>query len=56
MGLTVLAGLIAGWRLHAGRLGSWTWTNVAGWVLGLYWVGMAFWSLLPARASGLFAR
>ncbi len=46
MGLTILAVLVAGWRLQgAGR--SWSWTNVVGWVLGLFWVGMGLLSLMP---------
>jgi hypothetical protein len=49
MGLTILAVLIAGWR--CGLVGrSWAWTNVLGWVLGLYWVGMAMATFLPERS------
>src|SRR4051794_9874302 len=48
MGLTILAVLVAGWRAHGpGR--TWTWTNVTGWLLGLFWVGMAAASLAPGR-------
>jgi hypothetical protein len=55
MGLIILAVLLAGWRLRgAGR--DWSWTNVTGWVLGLYWVGMAVASLIPDRASSLAIR
>ena len=51
MGLTMLAILLAGWRCGlAGR--NWSWTNVVGWLLGLYWVGMALWTLWPARRLG----
>lgn len=39
MGLTMLAVLLAGLRLQgAGR--SWSWTNVVGWLLGLFWIGI----------------
>jgi hypothetical protein len=55
MGLTILAVLLAGWRLRsAGASGrAWSWTNVTGWVLGLFWVGMALASFLPSRTTGL---
>ncbi len=40
LGITVLAVLVAGWRLlGVGR--SWAWTNVAGWLLAAFWVGIA---------------
>jgi len=55
MGLIMLAMLLAGWRYRTGGR-SWSWTNVTGWILGLFWVGMAFWTLLPARTSGLGPR
>lgn len=46
MGLAVLAVMAAGWRLQgAGR--SWSWTNVVGWALGLFWVGLGLAALLP---------
>jgi hypothetical protein len=52
MGLTILAVLLAGWRCGlAGR--NWSWTNVTGWVLGLFWVAMAVATFLPDRS--LFA-
>jgi hypothetical protein len=54
MGLTILAVLLAGWRCRlVGR--NWSWTNVLGWILGLYWVGMALVTFVPARslAAGL---
>lgn len=55
MGLTMLAVLLAGWRC---RLGSrtWSWTNVTGWGLGLFWVAMAFSTLMPSRMPGLALR
>jgi hypothetical protein len=58
MGLAVLAVMLAGWRCGlAGR--DWSWTNVTGWTLGLFWVGLAAasWLLLPAStAPGLVWR
>jgi hypothetical protein len=49
MGLTILAVLLAGWRCRlVGR--NWSWTNVTGWLLGLYWVGMALVTFLPQRS------
>jgi hypothetical protein len=55
MGLTILAVLLAGWRCRVvGR--GWSWTNVTGWVLGLFWVGMGLASLWPARGTGLALR
>ncbi|MBX6312516.1 MAG: hypothetical protein IRY99_06295 [Isosphaeraceae bacterium] len=55
MGLTVLAILLAGWRARGGSW-SWSWTNVVGWLLGLFWVGMALGSFAPARPFGLAVR
>ena len=48
MGLTILAVLLAGWRGRLGGSGErdWSWTNVVGWILGLFWIGMALASLL----------
>jgi hypothetical protein len=55
MGLTILAVLLAGWRCRlSGR--NWSWTNVTGWLLGLYWVGMALATFLPGRAATSAAR
>src|SRR5438270_12278554 len=51
MGLAMLAVLGAGWRCGlAGR--GWTWTNVVGWALGLFWVGLALasWLLTPSSS------
>jgi hypothetical protein len=48
MGMTILAVLLAGWRCQlVGR--NWSWTNVMGWILGLYWVGMAVVAFVPQR-------
>lgn len=55
LGLVVLAVAVAGWRTRgAGR--SWSWTNVTGWLLGLFWIGMAIGSLWPATPSVVAAR
>ena len=55
MGLTMLAVLLAGWRCRvSGR--AWSWTNVTGWVLGLFWVGMAGVSMYSGRGVGVALR
>lgn len=55
MGLTILAVLLAGWRCRvAGR--NWSWTNVTGWILGLFWVGLAIASMFPGRSPGVALR
>ena len=46
MGLTTLAVGLAGWRLGGSGV-SWSWTNVVGWGLGLFWVGMGLATLWP---------
>lgn len=52
MGLAILAVALAGARLlGVGR--SWAWTNVVGWVLGLFWILMGLASLLPGGGFGL---
>ncbi len=54
MGLIILAVTLAG--LRAGPNGrDWSWTNVTGWALGLFWIaaGLAAWVLVPG--SGLAA-
>jgi hypothetical protein len=54
MGLAILAVLLAGWRCGlAGR--DWSWTNVTGWALGLFWVGMAAGSWFLAPSTGLLS-
>ncbi len=55
MGLTILAVLLAGWRCRVSGRG-WSWTNVTGWVLGLFWVGLAVVSMLPPRGAGIALR
>ena len=55
MGLTILAVLLAGWRTRGGAR-NWSWTNVTGWILGLFWVGLGMASLLPGHLAGLAPR
>jgi hypothetical protein len=55
MGLTILAVLLTAWRCRVAGA-SWSWTNVTGWMLGLFWVGMAGYTLLPARVLGVAFR
>lgn len=53
MGLTILAVLLAGWKCGlAGR--DWSWTNVTGWGLGIFWVGMGLGSWFLTSSPGLF--
>lgn len=52
MGFLALAILIAGWRIHGARH-TWTWTNIVGWILGLFWIGMALATLWPGAAVAL---
>ncbi len=52
MGLVILAVLLAGWKCGlAGR--DWSWTNVMGWALGLFWVALGAGSWFLGPASGL---
>jgi hypothetical protein len=54
MGLAMLAVVLAGWRCGlAGR--DWSWTNVTGWALGLFWIGLAAGSWFLAPSTGLAA-
>jgi hypothetical protein len=57
MGLTMLAVLLAGWKCGMADR-NWSWTNVTGWVLSAFWVGMAFstWLLTPTWQSSLAVR
>jgi hypothetical protein len=55
MGLTILAVLLAGWRCRLASR-SWSWTNVTGWILGIFWVGLAIGTMIPARALGVAVR
>jgi hypothetical protein len=58
MGLAILAVVLAGWRCGLVAR-DWSWTNVTGWVLGVFWIGLAAgsWFLAPATGlAGLVAR
>ncbi|MFO0959986.1 MAG: hypothetical protein U0800_21555 [Isosphaeraceae bacterium] len=55
LGLTMMAVVLAGWRLRGGSRG-WAWTNVVGWVLAIFWVGMGIFALWPGRGAGLAVR
>ncbi len=55
MGLTILAVLLTAWRCRVAGA-NWSWTNITGWILGLFWVGMAAYTLLPARVFGVAMR
>ncbi len=57
MGLMILAVLLAGWKCGMADW-NWSWTNVTGWVLSAFWVGMAFcsWFLAPAWRASLATR
>ncbi len=57
IGMVVLAVLIAGWKCGL-KEWKWSWTNVTGWMLGLFWVGMAAssWLLSSAGRASLAAR
>jgi hypothetical protein len=54
LGLAILAVLLAGWKCGLADR-NWSWTNVTGWLLSAFWVGMAFssWLLSPAARIGL---
>ena len=55
MGLIILAVGVAAWRGRAGTK-SWSWTNVAGWGLGIFWVGLALATLAPGNPVRLAMR
>jgi hypothetical protein len=55
MGLVMVAVLIASWRIRGGNR-SWAWTNVTGWALGVFWVGLAVATLLPGNPVRLAMR
>jgi hypothetical protein len=54
MGLTILAVMLAGWRARG--KGTLHWANLTGWVLGLFWVGLGLYTILPREALGVAAR
>ncbi len=57
LGIAMLAVLLAGWKCGLANR-NWSWTNVMGWILSAFWIGMAFcsWFLIPAGRSGLTGR
>jgi hypothetical protein len=57
LGVAILAVLMAGWKCGL-AVRNWSWTNVMGWILSAFWVGMAFcsWFLASAWRAGLTAR
>jgi hypothetical protein len=55
MGLTILAVLLAARRAR-GAERDWTWTNVVGWILGLFWIATALFSLLPRQSAWVSPR
>ena len=50
IGLTALAVAIAGWRCGVAAI-SWTWTNVLGFILAIFWVGMGLWAVGASPSS-----
>jgi hypothetical protein len=54
LGLTILAVLLAGWKCGLAHR-NWSWTNVTGWLLSSFWVGMAIcsWLLAPAARGSV---
>jgi hypothetical protein len=54
LGLTILAVMLAGWKCGLAHR-NWSWTNVAGWLLSSFWVGMAIysWVAFPAGRGAL---
>lgn len=57
MGLIVLAVLLAGWKCGLADW-NWSWTNVTGWILSLFWIAMGFcsWFVAPAWRASLAVR
>lgn len=52
LGLAVLAAMIAGWRTQ-GPSQSNSWTNILGWILGLFWIGLGVGSFVPGLVPPL---
>jgi hypothetical protein len=53
MGLMILAVIVAGWRSGLSEW-KWSWTNLTGWLLSAFWIGMAiasWFSTAGPRAS-----
>jgi hypothetical protein len=55
MGLTILVVILAAWKCRIAQSG-WSWTNITGWSLGLFWVAMAAYTLVPSRLLGVAMR
>lgn len=55
MGLIILAVGVAAWRGRSGAK-SWAWTNVAGWGLGIFWIGLALATIAPGNPVRLALR
>jgi len=55
MGLIILAVAVAAWRGRAGAK-SWAWTNVTGWALGVFWIGLSIATLAPGNPVRLAMR
>jgi hypothetical protein len=55
LGLIMLAVAAAAWRSHAGGK-NWSWTNVTGWALGLFWIGLALAAYAPGTGVRLAMR
>jgi len=52
MGLTMLAVILAGWKCGLASW-KWSWTNLTGWLLSTFWIGMAIFSwFLSLQARG----
>ncbi len=54
MGLTILAVMIAGSKSRG--KGTLSWTNLTGWVLGLFWIGLSVYTIWPDEAIGVAVR
>jgi hypothetical protein len=56
LGLVIIAVLVAGWKCGLADR-NWSWTNVTGWLLSVFWVGMTFfsWFLSPAWRATIAA-
>ena len=55
LGLTILAVLLASWRMR-GPGKSWSWTNITGWIIGVFWIGIALAALAPGNPVRLALR
>jgi hypothetical protein len=55
LGLFALAIALGGWKGRSDAT-NWSWTNVLGWMLGLFWIGLAAWTLFPDSSTPALAR